>query len=202
MEPILSISLFLSFFLTLFFTPIWILKAKKAGLFGKDMHKLGKKEIAESGGVAVLFGFVFGVLTYIAIKTFYFKSSDNLVEIFAILSSVSIIAFVGIIDDLLGWKIGLNRKTRIIFLIFAAIPLMVINVGESNMMGLAFGIFYPLFLIPLGIVATSSTFNFIAGYNGLETSQGIIVLSALATVCWFTGNSWISMILLLMVVLL
>ncbi|MBU0959405.1 MAG: glycosyl transferase family 4 [Nanoarchaeota archaeon] len=198
MDPLLTIALLVSFFLTLFFLPLWIRGAKRAGLVGRDLHKTDKREIAEAGGTTVLFGFVFGVLVYIAIKTFYFKSSDNVIELFAIIASVLIMGFIGLMDDVLGWKIGLTRKTRIFFLIFAAIPLVVINAGESVMMNIDFGILYPLILIPIGMIGTSA-FNFIGGYNGLESSQGILILTGLAIVTWATGNSWLSVVALCMV---
>jgi len=199
MQLILITSLLLGFFLTLFFTPIWIKRAKKVGLVGVDVHKLEKNKAAEAGGVCVLFGFILGTLSYIAIKTFYFQDMNQFIEMFALLSSVLIASFIGLIDDFLGWKIGLNRKTRIFFLVFAAIPLIVINAGVSTMMGVELGLLYPLFFIPLGIVGASATFNFLAGYNGLETSQGIIILSSLALVTWFTQNSWLGFIALIMV---
>lgn len=199
MENLLILPVIAGFLLVLFFTPIWIRKAKKAGLVGKDIHKISQKEIAEAGGVPVLIGFVLGILIYIAIKTFYFKTNANLIEIFSLLSSILIIGFIGLLDDILGWKIGLNKKTRILFLLFASIPLIVINAGQSEMIGIEFGLFYPLFLIPLGIIGATTTFNFLEGYNGLGTSQGILVLSALAAVTWFTGNSWLSLVSLIMV---
>jgi len=40
---------------------------------------------------------------------------------------------------------------------------------------------------------------FLAGYNGLEAGQGIILLSSLAIVAFFTGSSWLSVIALCMV---
>jgi len=201
MDPLLILALLFSFLLTLFFTPVWIKKAKQIGLVWEDMHKKNhSKTIAGSGGVNILFGFSLGVLLYIAIKTFYFKSTDNLIEVFALLISVFIVGFVGFTDDLLGWrKGGLSKKSRILLLIFASIPLMVINAGQSTMLGVDFGILYPLFLIPLGIVAVSSTFNFIAGYNGLESGQGILILLGLAYVTWVTGNSWLSIVSLSMI---
>ncbi|MFH1787599.1 MAG: glycosyl transferase family 4 [archaeon] len=199
MELILIASLILGFLVTLFFTPIWVKRAKKVGLVGTDVHKLEKNKEAEAGGVCVLSGFVLSVLSYIAIKTFYFNDMNRFIEMFALLSSVLIASFIGLIDDLLGWKIGLNRKTRIIFLVFAAIPLVVINAGESIMGGIDFGLFYPLFLIPIGIIGATAGFNFLAGYNGLETSQGILILSGLSLVSWYTGSNWLGFIALIMV---
>ncbi|MDP2629011.1 MAG: hypothetical protein Q8P15_03910, partial [Nanoarchaeota archaeon] len=123
MDPLLILSMLFSFFLTLFFIPGWIRGAKRTGLVGKDVHKLDNREVVEAGGVSVIFGFLLGTLSYIAIKTFYFKNSDNLVEIFSLLTSIIIISLVGFIDDILGWKIGLTKKTRILFVFVAAVPL-------------------------------------------------------------------------------
>ena len=197
-ENILIAPILIGFFTTLFFVPVWIKRAKKAGLIGGDMHKVGKGEVAEAGGIAVLVGFILGVLSYIAIQTFVLNINTT-VQIFALLLTTIMIGFIGFVDDILGWKIGLNKKVRIIFLIFAAIPLMVINAGESYIMGIELGLFFPLLIIPLGIVGAAATFNFLAGYNGLETSQGILILSGLAFVTWLTGNSWLSLICLIMV---
>lgn len=201
MEPLLVLSLLLGFFLTVISTPIWIKKAKQIGLVWEDMHKKGRpKNVAGSGGVNVFFGFAFGVLVYIAVRTFYFKSSENLIETFAMLSSILIISFIGFTDDLFGWqKGGLSKRTRILLLIFAAIPLMVINAGESMMMGIEFGIIYPLIFIPLGIVGAAASFNFLAGYNGLETGQGILLLGALSFVTWKIGNPSLAIVGLIMV---
>ncbi len=201
MEKILFVPIILSFLISLFSIEKWIKKAKQIGLVWEDMNKVeGKKEVAGSGGIVVLASFFIGVLVYIAIKTFYQKNNANLIEIFALLTSVLIAGGIGFIDDLFGWrKGGLSIKTRIFLLIFAAIPLVVINAGESILAGIEFGLIYPLVIIPIGIVGATTTFNFIAGYNGLEASQGIILLSALSLVSWLTGNSWISLILLIMI---
>ena len=201
MNLILILPLLLSFFVGLFLIPFWIRKAKEIGLVWEDMNKPEHpKDVAGSGGIGVFLAFILGTLTYIAIKTFYFKSEDNIIEIFASLSVVLVIAFIGILDDLLGWKKGgLSRRSRLVLLFFSAIPLIVINAGESNLFGINFGLIYPLVIIPLGIVGASATFNFLAGYNGLESSQGIIILSALSGIAFLMGNKWLSIIGLCMV---
>ena len=201
MEPLLIVPIIASFFLTLFFTPFWIKKAKQIGLIWEDMHKLGHpKNVAGSGGIIVLMSFVFGVLIYIAIKTFVLDTNLVTIEIFAMLTTILIAGLIGFVDDIFGWvRGGLSARFRIILLIFAAVPLMVINAGESEMMGIQLGLFYPLFFIPLGIVGASATYNFLAGYNGLETSQGILILSALSLATWFSGSTWLSLICVIMV---
>ena len=202
MEIILLIPILVSFLITLFFMPLWVKKVKRIGLVWEDMNKIEHpKDIAGSGGLIVLFGFICGVLFYIAIKTFILKTDITTVEIFALLATILIAGIIGFIDDILGWVHGgLSANFRIFLLLFAAIPLMVINAGESTMVGIEFGLVYPLFLIPLGIIGASTSFNFLAGYNGLEASQGIIILSALSFVVGIMGNTWLSLIGFCMVV--
>lgn len=201
MEILLLMPIFFGFLVSLFSLPIWIRRAKSVELTGKDINKVKKEEIAEAGGVCVIMGFIFGILTYIALRTFYFKSYNDTMEIFCLLSVILIISFIGFTDDILGWKIGLNKSSRILFLIFASLPLMAINAGQL-ITGTNLELIYPLFLIPLGLVGASSTFNFLAGYNGLETSQGILILLSLSIVTYLTGNRWLSIIGLTMVVCL
>ncbi|MCK5149969.1 glycosyl transferase family 4 [Candidatus Pacearchaeota archaeon] len=199
MNPLLLIAISVSFFCTFLVLPFWIKKSKENRLVGKDMHKQDKREVVEGGGIVVLFGVSLGILLYIAINTFVFKNTDNLIYMFAILSVLFLSSIVGIIDDLLGWKKGLSKKIRILIILFAAVPLMVINAGESTMIGINLGLIYPLILIPLGVLGATTTFNFLAGYNGLESGQGILILSALALVTWITGNAWLSVVALCMV---
>jgi len=186
----------LSFLTTLIFLPKWIVKAKQIGLTWVDMHKLKKKKnVAGSGGVAVVIGFILSIFLYIAIKTFLFGTETHLIEIFAIIITIILAGTVGLIDDLVGWKKGgLSKQTRIILMFLIAIPLMVINAGESTLLGINFGVFYALILVPFAIVGVTTTFNFLAGFNGLEASQGIILLFSLSLLNFIEGNWWLSLI--------
>jgi len=196
MNSILLIIVSISFFCTYLILPFWIKKAKLNGLVGRDMHKRDKKEVSEGGGIIVLFGACLGILLYIAINTFVFKSTGVLSYIFALLCVLFISSFVGMIDDLVGWKKGLSRKIRILIIGFSAVPLMVINAGNTTMSvpflgSINFGLFYPLLIIPIGVIGATTTFNFLAGYNGLEAGQGIIILTAMAIVTYITGERWL-----------
>lgn len=200
-------SLAISFFLTFFTMPFWIDKGKRAGLIWEDMNKYGfPKNVAGSGGIIVVISFVLGVLYYIAVRTFIISEGDGIsLKIFALLTTVLILSIVGIMDDLLGWHHrGLSKRTRIILAFAASIPLVVINAGTSVMNFPFFGeidlgLFYPLFLIPLGVAGATTTYNFLAGFNGLEAGQGIIVLSFLSFVAYKTGSPWLALIGLIMV---
>lgn len=204
MEYVLFLCFIISFFVTLVVTPFWIKRAKRAGLVGRDVHKLDRKNVAEVGGITVITGFLFGILVYIAIQTFYFSNQLKSLEIMAVLSTILIIAFIGLVDDILGWKIGLRQWQRPLLTLFAALPMVVINSGHSTMIlpflgRVDIGLFYPLFFVPIGIVGAANGFNMIAGYNGLEVKMGILILSVLGVVSWIIGNTGASILAFIMV---
>jgi len=205
MDFILGLSVLISFFLSILVLPKWIKKTKEINFVWKDMNKFQDKDseikwVSGSGGIVVCFSFIIGVLSYIAIRTFIMQTQENLIEILALLTTVFIALLVGFIDDIFGWeRKGLSMKIRILLVLIAAIPLMVINAGVSFIdipfMGIVdVGILYALILIPLGVVGASTTYNFLAGFNGLEAGQGIIVLSFLSMVAYLTGSSWLAVI--------
>jgi len=197
----------LGFLLTFFTMPFWIKKVRQAGLVWEDMNKYERpKNIAGSGGIVVVLAFVIGVLYYVAVRTFVMNDTNGMtIQIFALLSVVLILTIVGIIDDLLGWKNkGLSIKSRLILAFIASIPLVVINAGSSFLNFPFFGevnlgLLYPLILVPLGIAGATTTYNFLAGFNGLEAGQGIIILSFLSFVSYTVGIPWLSVIGLTMV---
>jgi len=81
----------------------------------------------------------------------------------------------------------------------ATVPLVVINAGKDLILipfigQTELGIIYPLFIIPLGIVGAATTFNFLAGFNGLECGQGLLLIFSLSIIAFFTGNPWLSVI--------
>lgn len=206
MEYLLMTSFVISFLLAVITFPKWISSCKKIGLTWEDMNKFDQpKNIASSGGIIVIMSFIIGVLTYIALKTFIFGGQTKSLEIFALLSVILILGIVGLTDDLLGWKNnGLSIRSRLLLSAVASIPLIVINAGTHSIslpfIGiLDLGILYPLMIVPLAIVGVSTTYNFLAGFNGLEAGQGILILSFLSFVAYTTGSPWIAIVGLCMV---
>ena len=202
MDIILILPIVISLALTSLILPYWIKKCRIVGLLWEDMNKYGKpKNVASSGGIVVVMAFVLGVLSYVAIKTFVLKISDEeitgiFLKLFALLAVILILAIVGLVDDLLGWKRkGLSKRFRIFLAFVASIPLIVINAGEQvislPLVGqVDLGILYPLIIIPIGIAGATTTYNFLAGFNGLEAGQGIIILSFLSFFAYMTVSSW------------
>lgn len=196
--------LLISFFSSLFLTKTWIKVAKKSGLVGKDMNKKDEKDVPEGGGIAIVLSFSLGLLMLVFLKTFYFNTSTHMIEILTVIVSILLAGILGFVDDILGWKKGLKRWQKPILTVPIAIPLMVLNAGQSIMSipfigPVDFGIIYPLLIIPIGIVGASNGFNMIAGLNGLESGMGCLILGTLSTIAFFNQNYWISFTSLLMV---
>jgi UDP-N-acetylglucosamine--dolichyl-phosphate N-acetylglucosaminephosphotransferase len=193
-----------SFLVTLFILPFWIIKARKTNLTGQDMHKVNKKQVAEMGGVVVLLGFLIGVLSYIAIRIFFFQTQTNVTPILAIFTAILIAGIIGIIDDILGWKMGLKQWQKPLLTLLVAAPIMAVNAG-TRVMSIPFignidlSIFYPLIIIPIFILVGTNGFNMLAGYNGLEAGMGMIILSTLAYFSWLNNSPWLTVVALCMV---
>ena len=169
------------------------------------MNKIKSEKVSGSGGVVVVLGFTIGVLFYVAYRVFFLGSHNgSLVEIFAMMVTILLLACIGFTDDLFGWrKGGLSKRSRIVLVAVAAIPLIAINAGRSSILfpffgEIELGIIYPLVFISLGIVGATTTYNFLAGFNGLEAGNGILILFGLTIVSYFTGNSWLAVISLCM----
>jgi UDP-N-acetylglucosamine--dolichyl-phosphate N-acetylglucosaminephosphotransferase len=197
MDLLILISFSISFLICLLGAPFWIRKTREIGLVWPDMNKYKSTNVSGSGGIIVSTGFIIGLLSFISFRTFYLETNLFLPEILAALCTIILLSGIGLIDDLLGWrKGGLSKRSRLILIFISAIPLMAINAGRSIMSvpligPIEFGIIYPLVLIPIGIVGASTTFNFLAGFNGLEAGQGILLLFSLGIVSLFTGSYWL-----------
>ncbi len=184
----------LSFFATLLVLPYWIRRAREHGFVGTDMQKLDKPKVAEMGGICAVLGIIVGLLTYVGLQVFIYHSFNPVLFQLAATTSVLIACMIGLIDNLLGWKIGLRQYQKVLLTLLIPIPLMVVNAGEHIMTlplvgNIDFGIIYPLLIIPLGIIGASNAFNMLAGMNGLEAGQGMLILGTLGYIAWGTGHS-------------
>jgi len=204
MDSLPVICLILTFISSLFLTKWWIIRARKAGLVGKDMHKSGRI-VSEIGGLPVLISFLLGILLYTGYRTFFKGVSEFNLEILAVVSTITIIGIIGLMDDILGWKLGLKQYQKPLLCLFAALPVMMINIGQSSMIlpivgEINLGLLYPLLIVPIAISFAANGFNMIAGYNGLEAGMGIIILTTLGFIAWFSeGFPRVAMLAFVMV---
>lgn len=200
------IAFLLSLATTVFITPLFINFFLKTGITGIDIQKKNKPVVAEMGAPPVIIGFLIGIFFVIGMVTFVY-GNGSLIDFFAVISTMLIITFIGMIDDLstltkergkykkskIKKRKGLRQYQKAILPLLGAIPLMAVNAGISTMslpfLGpVNFGIVYPLVLIPLGIVGASSAFNLLAGMNGLESGLGIIAVLALGIFTYIQGE--------------
>jgi len=203
---IIIVAFLLSVVTTLLATPLFIKFFLKTGITGIDVQKKDKPTIAEMGAPPVIIGFLIGIFFIIGVITFIY-GNGSLIDFFAVISTMLIVTFIGIIDDLStlikervtykGNKIkkrkGLRQYQKAILPLLGAIPLMAINAGVSTMSlpligQVNFGIIYPLVLIPIGLVGAASGFNLLAGMNGLESGLGIITCTALGIFTYIQGE--------------
>ena len=177
-----------------FALPQWIKRATVHKLLITDVQKIPPRPIPYLAGLIVASSAVIGTLLFIAQQTFIHQDTTLTVELLAGVSSILIALIIGVVDDLLGQKIGLSQAQKPILCLFAAIPIIVINAGR-HMMTLPFigpamlGNAYPFLIIPLAITGAANGYNMLAGINGLEAGQGLIILSTLGYLSWISGAS-------------
>ncbi len=193
--------LLLSFLVTLVLTKRWIKTANAAKLVGKDMNKPDYPLVPRSGGIVVTIVICFSLLIYIFLKTFPIlgTQSANVVEAFAISATILLAGFIGLIDDVLGWKEGLSQLQKVLLTIPIALPLTVLNVNQSVILlpflgNVDLGILYPLLIVPLGVIGATNGFNLLAGYNGLEAGMGLVIFATFGFTGLLVGKLWIAYI--------
>jgi UDP-N-acetylglucosamine--dolichyl-phosphate N-acetylglucosaminephosphotransferase len=189
----LTIIFLSSFFLTYFVTPIMIRKISKRGIVGKDMNKIGKPKVAEMGGISLMLGISLGIIIATFISTYLGILKFDLKILFASFLTIFFVGFIGVIDDLIGWRTGIRQWQHALFPLFAALPLMAINAGTKTFFipflgEVNVGIFYSLLLVPLGITGASNALNMLAGFNGLEAGLGVLIVSTLSLISFMTGK--------------
>lgn len=151
-------------------------------------------------------GLFMGIMTYVFFQTFYFHYNQPTLYLFAGLTTIIMITFVGFIDDLLikskEASSGLKQWQKPMLTLTAAIPLMVVNAGVTTMWipiigRIDLGLIYPLILIPLGVIGAANMVNMLAGINGLETGMGIIYIGMLGLYAYVNGSETAALIALL-----
>ncbi len=169
-----------SFASTYWVMPHLIRKLINAGFIGKDANKKGTPSVPEMGGLGIVVGFIAGILVSVGLYTF-FGLQITLTHVLIGLVTVLTMAFIGIFDDLFDMK----QSIKALLPVFAAVPLMAIRAGDTVMTlpfvgPVDFGILYVLLLVPLGVTVASNLTNMLAGFNGLESGLGAIMVGTVA----------------------
>jgi len=161
----------------------------RAGIAGRDMHKPGKPPVAGTG---------VGISVALAMMSFFHVLQDASVALLlAALAVILLTALIGIIDDLLGGcsksnpvttpPEGMRQWVKAFLPAVAALPLVAVRAGQTSLVvpfvgKINFWIFYPLFLVPAGVMVAANAVNMLAGFNGMEVGMGLIAMGSLAVI--------------------
>ena len=161
---------------TLIMMPWLITKLRSKGIFGKDLNKPDKPDVAEMGGIGVIVGFFAGVSSVIALD-----GITNVGLLNVSLSAVMGAAIVGMMDDLFNLK--QRHKAFLPFVL--ALPLgsvvgTVITIPHITVID-----FGPWMTIAAAFAVTcaANAANMLEGFNGLGTGLGIIMALVLLILC-------------------
>src|SRR5207302_6947987 len=128
---------------TWYATKFLIFYFRQANVIEEDPNKDRPLKLPASGGVAVAFGLVIGIMVYTFGGTFVFKPLINISVLTAAALSIMLITFVGFLDDInvsirqimatgmKSMKRGLKKWQKPLLTVVGAIPLMAINAGIS-----------------------------------------------------------------------
>eukprot|EP00761_Pharyngomonas_kirbyi_P014214 gb/GECH01014244.1/.p1 GENE.gb/GECH01014244.1/~~gb/GECH01014244.1/.p1 ORF type:complete len:400 (+),score=46.40 gb/GECH01014244.1/:1-1200(+) len=157
---------------------------EKRGLYGIDLNKKGQEDagriIPESLGIVP--GVVY-VVFVIMFQLFYIHTAHQttLVEYNAALTSITFMIFLGFADDVLD----LRWRYKLLLPTVASLPLLVAYSGPTNVVlppplgtwigkSLELGLLYKLYMGMLAVFCSNSI-NILAGINGLEAGQSLII---------------------------
>lgn len=97
---VLAVSLLLGFLTVLLGVPYARKYLAASGIVSVDQQKRDRPKLPSSGGVAVLFGFLVSITSYLALSAFLDGTAVNVAAVLAALNSVFIIALIGLLDDI------------------------------------------------------------------------------------------------------
>ncbi len=166
-----------------------------AGLHGKDCHKRGFPLIPEAAGVAVGIGYSACLTVFVPIVFVQFMESDKfffklegLCMFLSALVTINGMYFLGFADNVLNLK----WRHKLLLPTIAALPVVfvykVLNGSTSVLLpnivdifpsvSVNFGFLYYVFLSMLSVFSTNAI-NILAGINGLEVGQSIVLTMAM-----------------------
>lgn len=177
-----------SFFVSYFAIPSIIKIAELKNLYDEPCErKRHSKRVPTFGGIAIFAGFI--------ISTTFWAQQNQIKELQYIITSIIILFFIGIKDDV----VNLVAKKKLIGQIIAAtIIVLMADVRLTSLYGILgiYDITYPIsFLFSVfTIIAITNSFNLIDGIDTLAGTIGTISCSFLAGWFFLTGHMQYSLI--------
>ncbi|ALV62311.1 Phospho-N-acetylmuramoyl-pentapeptide-transferase [Thermococcus sp. 2319x1] len=156
------------FILSLLLTPYIGSLMRKAGIVGRDIHKLDKPEVPEMGGIVLL------LVLPLSLASLLNETLAKALLVFLLFG------VIGIIDDTTQLK--QSHKVLLSLLISSIVISIHINTDLDILVAsFELGLLYYLFAI-LFITGSANLVNLLAGFNGLEVGTSAIALFFLGLV--------------------
>lgn len=177
----LGLVLITSLGLSLLFTPISSVLAKKYGFIDlPDPRKIHSRIMPRLGGLAMAVTLIISFLIHVSISR----------EILGFLFGAVLICFFGILDD----KFGLNPKLKYLLQVIASTSFIIISGAYikslGNLLGFgelelgSFGLFFTIF----GMVGLMNAINLSDGLDGLAAGKCLIASCFLFVFAYFYGH--------------
>jgi UDP-N-acetylmuramyl pentapeptide phosphotransferase/UDP-N-acetylglucosamine-1-phosphate transferase len=201
-ETIYLIIIFIvGFVITTIIIPPIIKIMKKKGYIGIDIHKTSKTEVAESGGIAI----IFGISCTSVLLIIFFPSFFN--EIIIFILTVILSGVIGYIDD----RIRLKSRYKVLLTIFTGILIFLANtIGFISIESptipflgkLRLSFIYPI-IVPIIVAVFANTVNMLEGYNGEGSGTSIIALISLlvCSIIWDSAEGMLFTVISLAVLI-
>ena len=156
----------------------------KANMFGRDCHKKNSPQIPEALGVVVGFAYVIGLTIFIPFEN---ERGERLSMFLSALLSINSMCFLGFVDNVLN----LRWRHKLLIPLIASLPVVIVYYTQKGstfvllpdyLVGgnraVDFGIWFYVFLSMLSVFGTNAI-NILAGINGLEIGQSIVLTSGM-----------------------
>jgi len=179
---LLFISFILSALLSYALVPFVKNLAKKANLFGVDVHKSWRPLIPKIGGIAIFVGVIVSIL----ITSFLFNMVDN--RVLAFIISTELAAIVGLWEDFRE----LNPVLKPVLLALVGLPIVFMGayypypnlpfVGKRTLT-----ILYPI-LVPIAFTIVTNAINSMDVLNGSMTFTSLVAASNIFLITLIKGN--------------
>lgn len=163
----------------------WISQKKSRN---EDNNKFKKPRVRSLEGLLSVLLFFVVISIILTIQTFTNEADINTYLLFTSLLSIAVIAFIGFVDDILGFP---NRTIRNIFFLCAIVPMLttVINQNQPVTDGIINRTnIYFLIAVPIIIILSSALFNGIKSFNKINLSLGSIITVSLFIMAIYEQN--------------
>lgn len=156
-------------------TPMFVVLAFRLGILDEPGgRKIHKKVTPLLGGLAIYTGYLVGVLS----------NYPNLMHFLPLMSALTIIFIVGLIDDIHG----LSAQTRLIFQFISSLIVIASGSRIDFLPAAWWGDMLEVIVTFIWLIGVTNAFNYLDGMDGLATGSAIINLFFFAAILFLTNQ--------------